>query len=60
LIKAAGFDLLWGNDNEKVLVALQTGEVITWVNTKFYHPAEADLMVGDAAKAKPSKGSIGK
>jgi GDPmannose 4,6-dehydratase len=51
--QAAGYELIWeGADEKEIGVDRQKGEVIVRVNPKFYRPAEVDLMIGDAAKAR--------
>ena len=51
--RAAGFDLIWeGTDEAEIGIDRMKGDVIVRVNPKFYRPAEVELMIGDAAKAK--------
>lgn len=51
--KAAGFDLIFeGSGENETARDSKTGKVIVKVNPKFYRPAEVELLIGDAAKAK--------
>ena len=51
--KAAGFDLAFSGEGEQEIgTDRASGRVIVRVNPKFYRPAEVDLLLGDAAKAK--------
>jgi GDPmannose 4,6-dehydratase len=51
--KAAGFDLEWSGANEnEVGRDANTGQVIVRVNEKFYRPAEVELLIGSAEKAR--------
>ena len=55
--KAAGFDLEWeGNAEAERGVDRKTGKLIVRVNPKFYRPAEVELLIGDATKAKTELG----
>ena len=55
--KAAGFDLAWEGDAEAERgVDRKTGKLIVRVNPKFYRPAEVELLIGDATKAKTELG----
>lgn len=55
--KAAGFDLEFrGAAEEEVGVDLSTGRTIVRISPKFYRPAEVDLLIGDASKAKDKLG----
>ncbi|KVG32199.1 GDP-mannose 4,6-dehydratase [Burkholderia diffusa] len=55
--KAAGFDIMWeGKDENEVGVDVATGKAIVKINPKFYRPAEVDLLIGDAAKARAELG----
>jgi GDPmannose 4,6-dehydratase len=50
---AAGIELRWegSGESERGLDA-DTGRVLVRVNPRFYRPAEVDLLIGDASKAK--------
>jgi GDPmannose 4,6-dehydratase len=51
--KAAGFDIEYkGQGVNEIGVDTQTGRTIVRVNPKFHRPAEVDLLIGDASKAK--------
>jgi GDPmannose 4,6-dehydratase len=55
--KAAGFKLEWsGNAESEVGVDSSTGKVLVRVNPKFYRPAEVELLIGDAQKARKELG----
>lgn len=54
---AAGFDLVWeGSGSNEIAVDQRTGKTIVQVNPQFYRPAEVDLLIGDASKAKKCLG----
>ncbi|MCF6349960.1 MAG: GDP-mannose 4,6-dehydratase [Flavobacteriaceae bacterium] len=51
--KAIDIELIWNGKNEKeVGIHKKTGKILVKVNPKFYRPAEVDLLIGDASKAK--------
>ena len=51
--KAVGMTLEWsGKDENEVAIDIRSGAVVVRVNPKFYRPAEVDLLIGDASKAK--------
>lgn len=51
--KAAGIDVDFvGNAECEVAVDVSNGKKVMRVNPKFYRPAEVDLLIGDATKAK--------
>lgn len=51
--KAAGYTLRFeGKDEQEVGVDTDTGKVLVRVNTKFYRPAEVELLIGNPQKAK--------
>jgi len=55
--KAAEIDIVWqGEGQEEVAIATATNKVIVRVNPVFYRPAEVDLLIGDASKAKTELG----
>ncbi|AXT51962.1 GDP-mannose 4,6-dehydratase [Aquimarina sp. BL5] len=55
--KTVGIDIEWVGKNEhEVGVDLKTQSEIVKVNPKFYRPAEVDLLIGDASKAKKNLG----
>ncbi|HEX6705403.1 MAG TPA: GDP-mannose 4,6-dehydratase [Albitalea sp.] len=51
--KAAGFEIAFrGSAEQEIGIDAKTGKTIVRVNPKFYRPAEVDLLIGDATKAK--------
>ena len=51
--KAAGFDIDWsGTDELEIGTDRHTGNAIVRVNPKFYRPAEVELLIGNADKAR--------
>jgi GDPmannose 4,6-dehydratase len=55
--KAVGVDIKWqGSAEREEGVDVSSGKVVVRVNPKFYRPAEVDLLIGDASKAKQKLG----
>ncbi|MGZ3298697.1 MAG: GDP-mannose 4,6-dehydratase, partial [Asticcacaulis sp.] len=55
--KAAGFELEFkGKEENEVGIDTATGKTLVRVNPKFYRPAEVDLLIGDASKARQKLG----
>ncbi|WP_108802683.1 GDP-mannose 4,6-dehydratase [Aquimarina sp. Aq107] len=55
--KTVGIDIGWEGSNEnEVGINLKTQKEIVKVNPQFYRPAEVDLLIGDASKAKENLG----
>lgn len=55
----AGFELEWqGADANETATDRKTGKVIVRVNPAFFRPAEVDLLIGDASKAKDVLGWV--
>jgi GDPmannose 4,6-dehydratase len=55
--KAAGFDLAWeGIAESEIGIDNKSGKVRVRVNPKFYRPAEVELLIGNAEKAKRELG----
>jgi GDPmannose 4,6-dehydratase len=55
--KAIGVELEFsGKDDKEVARDKASGKVVMRVNPKFYRPAEVDLLIGNAAKAKAKLG----
>lgn len=55
--KAAGFDLQWeGSQENEVGIDRHSGRTLVRVNPKFYRPAEVDLLIGSADKARRELG----
>lgn len=51
--KAANIELRFeGKDEEEVAVDVATGKIVVKVNSKFYRPAEVELLIGDPERAK--------
>ena len=51
--KAADIDIVFSGSNDKEIgTDNATGEILVRVNPQFYRPAEVDLLIGDASKAK--------
>ncbi|KAF1027876.1 MAG: GDP-mannose 4,6-dehydratase [Burkholderia plantarii] len=50
---AAGYTLAWrGSDEHEQGIDTATGNVLVSVNPRFYRPAEVDLLIGCADKAR--------
>lgn len=45
-----------GSHENEVAKDAETGKIVMRINPKFYRPAEVDLLIGDAAKAKDKLG----
>jgi len=55
--KYAGFNITWNDSAEnEVGIDHATGKTIIRINRAFYRPAEVDLLIGDAGKAKNELG----
>jgi len=55
--RAAGIDVEFrGSGENETAVDVATGKMVVRVNPRFYRPAEVDLLIGDAAKAKAQLG----
>ena len=51
--KAADIQIEWqGHAENEQGIDISTGNLLVKVNPKFYRPAEVDLLIGDASKAK--------
>ncbi|MDR3101528.1 MAG: GDP-mannose 4,6-dehydratase [Paraburkholderia sp.] len=54
---AAGFQLEWsGRAEREIAVDVATGRTLVRVSPRFYRPAEVDLLIGDASKARSKLG----
>ena len=54
---AAGFDVAWKGEAERETgVDRKSGRTLVKINSKFYRPAEVDLLIGNPAKAKRDLG----
>ena len=57
--EALGMDLDWTGEGEKeTAVDRRSGRIVMKVNPKFYRPAEVDLLIGDASKARKTLGWV--
>ncbi|MCG5495700.1 GDP-mannose 4,6-dehydratase [Ectothiorhodospira variabilis] len=57
--KAAGMSIRWeGQGPEEQGLEEGSGKVLVSVNPAFYRPAEVDLLIGDAAKARQELGWV--
>ncbi|GAA4226726.1 GDPmannose 4,6-dehydratase [Sagittula marina] len=55
--EALGMDLEWSGEAEnETATDKKTGKLLMKVNPKFYRPAEVDLLLGDASKARETLG----
>ncbi len=55
--KHIGIELDWsGSEDQEVGHDIKTGKLLVRVNPRFYRPAEVDLLIGDATKAKTELG----
>ncbi|MEY2340573.1 GDP-mannose 4,6-dehydratase [Acidithiobacillus sp. IBUN Pt1247-S3] len=55
--KAAGMTLEWcGQGENEEGIDTNTGKALVRVNPRFYRPAEVELLIGDASKAKTQLG----
>lgn len=55
--RAAGFDLQWkGQGESETGIDSTTGRTLVRINPRFYRPAEVDLLVGCADKARSALG----
>ena len=55
--KAVDFDMVFENrEEQEVGIDRHSGKVLVRVNPKFFRPAEVDLLIGDASKAKRELG----
>lgn len=51
--KAVGTEIDWrGEAEQEEGIDVSTGKVLVRVNSRFYRPAEVELLIGDASKAK--------
>lgn len=55
--KHAGFDIIWnGKGLEEKGIDRKTGRVVVEVSPEFFRPAEVDILIGDASKARERLG----
>jgi GDPmannose 4,6-dehydratase len=56
---AFGFDLEWSSDGEDARgIDKRSGRTIVAVDPRYFRPAEVDLLIGDATKAKADLGWV--
>ncbi len=56
---ALGMDLEWSGTGEgETATCRKSGKLVMRVNPKFYRPAEVDLLIGDASKARDQLGWV--
>jgi GDPmannose 4,6-dehydratase len=59
--KAVGTQIQWqGADEQERGLDAKSGKTLVRVNPRFYRPAEVDLLIGDASKAKNKLGWVPK
>ena len=52
-----GIDIVWrGSEVNEVVIDPKSGRCLVRINPKFYRPAEVELLIGDATKAKTELG----
>jgi GDPmannose 4,6-dehydratase len=55
--KAAGYDIVFqGREANEIAIDSATGKTVMRINPRFHRPAEVDLLIGDASKAKSALG----
>lgn len=55
--KFAGFDIVWeGKGLEEKGIDRKTGRVVVEISPEFFRPAEVDILIGDATKAREKLG----
>ncbi len=55
--ETVGINIAWeGTAENEIGIDIKTGKTIIRVNPAFYRPAEVDLLIGDASKAKEELG----
>ena len=55
--RAAGIEIAWrGEGLAETAIDTASGRTVVRINKKFYRPAEVDLLIGDAARAKEKLG----
>ena len=56
---ALGMDLEWSGEGEdETATCRKSGKLVMRVNPKFYRPAEVELLIGDATKAREKLGWV--
>lgn len=55
--KKAGIELKWeGTGVEEKAINIENNKVVVKINSKFYRPAEVELLIGDSSKAEKELG----
>lgn len=55
--KHFGFDIIWqGSGTQEIGIDKNTGKTIIEIDKRYFRPAEVDLLLGDATKAKNALG----
>jgi GDPmannose 4,6-dehydratase len=59
--RAADIEVVFkGCDENEIAIDMATGDTVMRINSKFYRPAEVDLLIGDSTKAKSNLGWVNK
>ena len=59
--RGVGIELNWqGEGEQEIAEDTESGKLLVRINPKFYRPAEVELLVGDASKAKEKLGWVPK
>jgi GDPmannose 4,6-dehydratase len=54
-----GMDIVWGGSKENEIgIDQNTGKTIVKIDPEYYRPAEVDMLIGDASKAKNDLGWV--
>lgn len=56
----AGHSIAWSGSGIDEIATDESGRVVVRINTKFYRPAEVDILIGDATKARTKLGWVRK
>ena len=57
MLQAAGIEVFFeGTGIDEVAIDHQTGKTVMRINPRYYRPAEVDLLIGDASKARNELG----
>ena len=59
--RGVGIELNWqGEGEQEIAEDAESGKLLVRINPKFYRPAEVELLIGDASKAKEKLGWVPK
>ena len=59
--RGVGIELNWqGEGEQEIAEDTESGKLLVRINPKFYRPAEVELLIGDASKAKEKLGWVPK